>query len=300
MSGALASQVLAQIPLQPGLARLAEQLRPARPQQAPPPRDAMCSLFEAELRAGIAAGDARRAAEAAVALWRRSDDLARCHRAVTRVLATSSEACAAGTGSVATANRAAATAANVLAVLRARTPAPAGPRTVLAAPRGEQHLLALECLAHRLEEAGHRADVVGGLGPQELQEAVDDAVCVVLSVHAECPGLPWLVAAARRGAPGALVVVGGPGATCAGPADLVTDDVGVLLEALRAVGCPLSDREREVLQCLADGLTNAEAAHALCITPATLKTHVEHVLDKTGSSGRAAAVAVGLRNGWIR
>lgn len=63
--------------------------------------------------------------------------------------------------------------------------------------------------------------------------------------------------------------------------------------------CPLSNREREVLRCVADGLTNAEAAACLGVAPATLKTHLDRIFDKTGAAGRAAAVATGLRRGWI-
>ncbi len=46
----------------------------------------------------------------------------------------------------------------------------------------------------------------------------------------------------------------------------------------------LTDRERQVLRCMADGLNNTEIAHALTIGDATVKTHVARILQKVGSA----------------
>lgn len=287
-----------EIPLQRRLSELVVQVRRQAP--APAAGDALASLFEAELRLGLEAGDADRAYEAASALWRRSGDLARCHRTVARVLAALGSACADGSCSLATSARAEGAAARVLARLRTGGPVAGAPRVVLAAPAGDRHVLALESLAHLLEDAGYAADVVGDLPASELAGVARGACAVVLSVHLPTVAVTALVAAVRSAAPDVLVAVGGPAAgSCAG-ADLVTSDLPVLLSALSGVRCPLSEREREVLRCVADGLTNAEAAAVLGIGPATLKTHLDHIFDKTGTSGRASAVATGLRRGWIR
>ncbi len=57
----------------------------------------------------------------------------------------------------------------------------------------------------------------------------------------------------------------------------------------------LTDRERQVLQLVANGSSNREAAATLFIGEASIKTHLQHVYDKLGVRDRAAAVAEGYR-----
>ena len=57
----------------------------------------------------------------------------------------------------------------------------------------------------------------------------------------------------------------------------------------------LTDREREVLQLLAEGKTDAEIAEALCLSTSTVNTHVHHILTKLNVKNRTEAVAVWLR-----
>jgi DNA-binding CsgD family transcriptional regulator len=52
---------------------------------------------------------------------------------------------------------------------------------------------------------------------------------------------------------------------------------------------PLTAREREILNLVGLGRTNAQIAAELWITPATVKKHLENVYDKLGVAGRAAA-----------
>jgi len=57
----------------------------------------------------------------------------------------------------------------------------------------------------------------------------------------------------------------------------------------------LSQRELKVLQLIADGATNREAAAMLFVSEATIKTHLLHIYDKLGVRDRAAAVGEAYR-----
>jgi PAS domain S-box-containing protein len=62
---------------------------------------------------------------------------------------------------------------------------------------------------------------------------------------------------------------------------------------------PLSEREIEVLRLAAEGLSGPAIAELLVLSPATVKTHFEHIYEKLGVGDRAAAVANALRTGLI-
>ncbi|MFC6016033.1 response regulator [Plantactinospora solaniradicis] len=62
---------------------------------------------------------------------------------------------------------------------------------------------------------------------------------------------------------------------------------------------PLSQRELEVLELIAQGSTNREAARQLFISEATVKTHLLHVYAKLGVNDRAAAVATAFSRGYL-
>jgi DNA-binding NarL/FixJ family response regulator len=61
----------------------------------------------------------------------------------------------------------------------------------------------------------------------------------------------------------------------------------------------LSQREIEVLELVAQGESNREAAARLFISEATVKTHLAHIYDKLGVSDRAAAVAEAFNQGLL-
>jgi DNA-binding NarL/FixJ family response regulator len=62
---------------------------------------------------------------------------------------------------------------------------------------------------------------------------------------------------------------------------------------------PLTLRELEILELMADGLFNREISEGLSLAEETVKTHVHHLLTKLGARSRAHAVAIGLRGGLI-
>ncbi|MBZ0187317.1 MAG: response regulator transcription factor, partial [Candidatus Obscuribacterales bacterium] len=80
---------------------------------------------------------------------------------------------------------------------------------------------------------------------------------------------------------------------------------GMVLNAFGTIGkeppkaegekCPLSDRELEVLKLIVEGLSNKEIAVQLQISSATVRTHVEHILEKLTVSGRTQAAVEAVR-----
>jgi len=61
----------------------------------------------------------------------------------------------------------------------------------------------------------------------------------------------------------------------------------------------LSQRELQVLELVAQGSTNREAANLLFVSEATVKTHLLHIYAKLGVNDRAAAVAIAFSRGYM-
>ncbi len=66
------------------------------------------------------------------------------------------------------------------------------------------------------------------------------------------------------------------------------------------IGSTLTDREREVLEQVADGLTNAAVAEALYLSVHTVRSHVQNILMKLGAHSKLEAVAIATREGLLR
>lgn len=280
-----------------------------RPQPRSLSVDLLSRAAEAELARALVTGDEHRALLAAETLWRSTGDAGSVYRALSGQLAATGNDWSEGHTSLAVAHRLIDAGQRLVARLRP-LPGPGSRGTVLlVTPPGDQHVLGLRAFGHLVEERGYRA-VLGEALPwddlAELAAEEDHLVAVCLSLHRDLE-----VAAARRGlatvrraAGSAALLVGGPLAmtdpTLArrlGAEGGTTATAG--LHQLDAASSLLTEREREVLGCVARGMTNAEAAEVLYLGAATVKSHMDHIFEKTGTTHRAAAVAVAMRNGWL-
>ena len=84
----------------------------------------------------------------------------------------------------------------------------------------------------------------------------------------------------------------------AGRPTLAPEATRALSESTRPsrLGYDLTDREREVLAVMVDGMSNAEIAKSLAISQSTVKFHVSSILAKLGVSSRSEAVSLALQN----
>ena len=84
-----------------------------------------------------------------------------------------------------------------------------------------------------------------------------------------------------------------------GRATLSPEAAQVLIEIANqspAPGLDLTEREREVLTLMIEGLNNTQIAGRLTISPSTIKSHVSNILSKLGVASRTEAVTLALRN----
>lgn len=108
-----------------------------------------------------------------------------------------------------------------------------------------------------------------------------------------------------------IVSVGSSAADISQAADVVVNarDATISTRTTRAAAArvedvsadppPLTNRERQVLGLLADGLGNKQIAARLGISTNTVKTHLELLFDKLGVSSRTEAVATAARRGLL-
>ena len=62
----------------------------------------------------------------------------------------------------------------------------------------------------------------------------------------------------------------------------------------------LTEREREVLVLMVEGLNNTQIAGRLTVSTSTIKSHVSNILSKLGTTSRTEAVTLALRSRLIR
>jgi DNA-binding NarL/FixJ family response regulator len=75
---------------------------------------------------------------------------------------------------------------------------------------------------------------------------------------------------------------------------------GAEADSLGALLVPLSPREMEILQHIAQGESNKEIAYELGISRQTVKNHMTSILRKLAVNDRTQAAIYALRRGWIR
>ncbi|WP_432565172.1 response regulator [Kineococcus sp. SYSU DK003] len=83
------------------------------------------------------------------------------------------------------------------------------------------------------------------------------------------------------------------------PAALAASLVGEIRQRRNDDRPALSERERQVLTLIAEGVTVPGMARRLYLAPSTVKTHVQNLYEKLGVSDRAAAVAEAMRRGLL-
>jgi NarL family two-component system response regulator LiaR len=119
--------------------------------------------------------------------------------------------------------------------------------------------------------AGAQGYLLKDIPPTELVQAVREAYQGKVQLHPEVAKKLMAVAAAKEAPPANRVVAN-------------SDD-------------GLTEREREVLQLIADGKNNREIAEKLVISEKTVKTHVSNILAKLNLDDRTQAAIYALRRG---
>ncbi|HEY5196355.1 MAG TPA: response regulator transcription factor [Solirubrobacteraceae bacterium] len=152
----------------------------------------------------------------------------------------------------------------------------------------------------------------GIVATQRLRELLPDVRVIALTTFADDESV---LGALRAGARGYLTKDAGADDIKAAIFSVAAGDAALdpavqhhVVEALaggRAGACPgevelpdgLTPREAEVLELIADGLTNTEIAERLFVSPTTVKSHINHLFAKAGLRDRAQAVGYAYRVG---
>jgi NarL family two-component system response regulator LiaR len=92
-------------------------------------------------------------------------------------------------------------------------------------------------------------------------------------------------------------------AAYAGKPTLAPEAAQALIQAARQpaleIGFDLTEREREVLALLAQGLNNNDIAERLVVSNSTAKFHVSSILSKLGATSRTEAVVIAMQNNLV-
>lgn len=144
---------------------------------------------------------------------------------------------------------------------------------------------------------------------RRLRKARPDQAVVFLSMHDDAPTVD---AALRAGARGYVLKGRGVGALCEAIRTAARGEVylspevssyvlqGYLQGGQAQEADPLSPREREILELIAEGHTGREIAQRLGLKPKTVDNHRANIMDKLGIHTTAGLVRYALRAGLAR
>jgi NarL family two-component system response regulator LiaR len=148
-----------------------------------------------------------------------------------------------------------------------------------------------------------------------------DGAAATKAIRAECPDVQVVAltsfkeeelvqGAMEAGAIGYLLknvsadeLAGAIRAAHAGRPTLAPEAAQALIHAAtqpRKPGYDLTDREREVLELMVEGLSNSEIADRLVVSSSTVKFHVSNILSKLAVKSRTEAVAFALQEGLVK
>jgi len=139
---------------------------------------------------------------------------------------------------------------------------------------------------------------------RQLKRLIPHTHIIILSGYADDA---WVIGALRAGAITYIEKESQPEqlleairGAMAGKAVLAPALMQRILEAQTSKAADtLTEREREVLKLVAEGLTNAEIASRLTVSEETVKTHVASILRKLGLAHRTQAAIYALRHGLV-
>ena len=134
----------------------------------------------------------------------------------------------------------------------------------------------------------------------ELRQRLPDCRTLILTMY----GRPGFVQRAMQSGVAGFVLKDAPVETlaeairrCAAGENVVDPELAA--RALRSGLTPLSNREREILDACAEGLSTAELATRFCLSDGTIRNRVSEILGKLGVRTRAEAVQLARDNGWL-
>jgi DNA-binding NarL/FixJ family response regulator len=170
--------------------------------------------------------------------------------------------------------------------------------------RGVRNILELEDDMEVVGEAGNGREAI-----TTIQELTPDVVLMDLTLPT--PNGIETTQRVKRELPHTAIIVLAPNededqlfeAIKAGAAAYVLKEfreLAVYGADAQPIFAPLSPREVEILDNIAQGMTNKQVAYALGISEQTVKNHMSSILRKLSVNDRTQAVVYAMRQGWIK